>query len=119
MTKFPIPEPIQTFSVFIGFLFLVHCDTVSRKQVLKLLQGDDDVLKWARSQVSGSECSDDLDEVTNPTPDIQSYINLALQDIDEDSHSVSSTEPSVDFITGNTSLEDYLQGRWSRSSSFD
>ncbi|XP_039117115.1 probable receptor-like serine/threonine-protein kinase At5g57670 [Dioscorea cayenensis subsp. rotundata] len=87
--------------------------------VLKLLQGDDDVLKWARSQVSASECSDDLDEVTNPTPDIQSYINLALQDIDEDSHSVSSTEPSVDFITGNTSLEDYLQGRWSRSSSFD
>ncbi|KAM0940553.1 putative protein kinase RLK-Pelle-RLCK-VI family [Dioscorea sansibarensis] len=87
--------------------------------VLKLLQGDDDVLKWARSQVSASECSDDVDEVTNHAPDIQSYINLALQDIDEDSQSISSTEPSVDFLTGNTSLEDYLQGRWSRSSSFD
>ncbi|KAJ0973192.1 hypothetical protein J5N97_021151 [Dioscorea zingiberensis] len=87
--------------------------------VLKLLQGDDSVLLWARSQVSASECFDDLDdEATSPVSDIQSYINLALQDLDEDSQSVSSTEPSVDFITGNTSLEDYLQGRWSRSSSF-
>jgi hypothetical protein len=45
---------------------------------------------------------------------IQSYINLAF-DVDDDSASVSSN----DFIAANTSLEEYLRGRWSRSSSFD
>uniref|UniRef100_A0ACD5W6P9 Uncharacterized protein n=1 Tax=Avena sativa TaxID=4498 RepID=A0ACD5W6P9_AVESA len=89
--------------------------------VLKLLDGDDDILKWARSQVGVSYESDDGDEdaVTlappeNSTTNIQSYINLAF-DVDDDSASVSSN----DFITANTSLEEYLQGRWSRSSSFD
>lgn len=46
--------------------------------------------------------------------DIQSYINLALLD-DDDAGSVSS----VDFLGANMSLEEYIKGRWSRSSSFD
>uniref|UniRef100_A0ACD6A228 Uncharacterized protein n=1 Tax=Avena sativa TaxID=4498 RepID=A0ACD6A228_AVESA len=88
--------------------------------VLKLLDGDDDTLKWARSQVGLSYESDgDEDAAVTLVPpenntNIQSYINLAF-DVDDDSASVSSN----DFITANTSLEQYLQGRWSRSSSFD
>lgn len=88
-------------------------------QVRKLLEGDNDILKWARSQVGlayevdGDECV-----MTPPAPgsnaNIQSYINLAF-DVDDDATSVSST----DFIAANTSLEEYLKGRWSRSSSFD
>ncbi|KAF7043685.1 hypothetical protein CFC21_053009 [Triticum aestivum] len=89
--------------------------------VLKLLDGDNDILKWARSHVGLSYDSDgDEDDVVTLAPppenstNIQSYINLAF-DVDDDSASVSSN----DFITANTSLEEYLQGRWSRSSSFD
>ncbi|CAL9096307.1 unnamed protein product [Musa acuminata var. zebrina] len=85
--------------------------------VSKLLQGDnDDVLRWARSQVSTSEELEGLDDeaaVFQSNSNIQSHINLALQDIDDDSMSISSTERP------NMSWEEYLQGRWSRSSSFD
>lgn len=88
--------------------------------VLKLLQGDDDAVKWARSQVSTSEGLDELDdELTDPKSIIQSHLNLALLDVDDDSFSISSTEQTVDFIAANTSTEDYLTGRWSRSSSFN
>nr|CAD1842054.1 unnamed protein product [Ananas comosus var. bracteatus] len=86
--------------------------------VLKVLQGDDDILKWARSQSSSSEELDRVDdEAAFPDNNIQSFINLALLDVDDDSLSVSSGE-HPDFVTANTSLEEYLQGRWSRSSSF-
>ncbi|GJN28698.1 hypothetical protein PR202_gb16855 [Eleusine coracana subsp. coracana] len=87
--------------------------------VLKLLEGDNAVLKWARSE-AGLACDSDGDEcvMTPPAPgsntNIQSYINLAF-DVEDDAASVSSN----DFITANTSLEEYLRGRWSRSSSFD
>nr|CAB3491168.1 unnamed protein product [Digitaria exilis] len=87
--------------------------------VLKLFEGDNDILKWARSQV-GLSYEVDSDECVMTPPaagrnaNIQSYINLAF-DVDDDSASVSST----DFIAANTSLEEYLKGRWSRSSSFD
>ncbi|XP_010911250.2 protein kinase STUNTED [Elaeis guineensis] len=87
--------------------------------VLKLLQGDDDVVKWARSQISTSEGPDELDEELDMKSIIQSHLNLALLDVDDDSLSISSTEQTVDFITTNTSTEDYLKGRWSRSSSFN
>ncbi|XP_038989440.1 probable receptor-like serine/threonine-protein kinase At5g57670 isoform X1 [Phoenix dactylifera] len=86
--------------------------------VLKLLGGDDDILKWAKSQVSASKEFDGLDdEAPLQDSNIQSYINLAL--LDDDSLSVSSVDPAVDFIAANTSLEEYLRGRWSRSSSFN
>lgn len=89
-------------------------------QVLKLLQGDKDMLRWARSQISGvsAECGAEDNEIIGIRDSkIQSYINLAFLDIDDDSASVSSVE-NPDFITANTSLEEYLKGRWSRSSSF-
>ncbi|TVU51141.1 hypothetical protein EJB05_02549, partial [Eragrostis curvula] len=83
--------------------------------VLKLLAGDGDAVKWAKSEigVSGDD-HDDCGVATSPDKnDIQSYINLAL--LDDDDGSVSS----VDFLGANMSLEEYMKGRWSRSSSFD
>ncbi|KAF5749068.1 L-type lectin-domain containing receptor kinase II.1-like [Tripterygium wilfordii] len=80
--------------------------------VSKLLQGDDEVTKWARVQVSAIEESDMIDGKACPPSNLQSHLNVALLDMDDDSLSMSSLEHSI-------SLEDYLQGRWSRSSSFD
>ncbi|WRX29917.1 Protein kinase domain - like 10 [Theobroma cacao] len=80
--------------------------------VWKLLQGDADVTKWARLQVNASAGSDALDGEACPRSNLQSHLSLALLDVEDDSLSVSSIEQSV-------SLEDYLNGRWSRSSSFD
>ncbi|KAK4429609.1 Proline-rich receptor-like protein kinase PERK1 [Sesamum alatum] len=92
--------------------------------VVKLLQGDAEVVKWARLQVNASEGSnirreansldgtDALDDETFSQSNLQSHLNLALLGVEEDSLSISSIEQSV-------SLEDYLRGRWSRSSSFD
>ncbi|KAK9271436.1 hypothetical protein L1049_027027 [Liquidambar formosana] len=81
--------------------------------ILKLLQGDANVNMWARLQVNALEESDMLDDEAFPRSNLQSHLNLALLDVEDDSLlSMSSIEPRV-------SLEDYLQGRWSRSSSFD
>ncbi|PIA47567.1 hypothetical protein AQUCO_01400306v1 [Aquilegia coerulea] len=80
--------------------------------VLKLLQGDAEAIKWSRLQVSGSDEIDGLEDEGVPSPSFQSHLNLALRDVEDDSLSFSSVEQNV-------SLEDYLQGRWSRTSSFD
>ncbi|KAL5714591.1 hypothetical protein ACHQM5_016529 [Ranunculus cassubicifolius] len=80
--------------------------------VLKLLEGDVDVTKWARQQVLASEEFDGLDGESLPPPDMLSHLNLALHDVEDDSLSLSSVEQGL-------SLENYLQGRCSRSSSFD
>ncbi|KAK4264708.1 hypothetical protein QN277_025846 [Acacia crassicarpa] len=77
--------------------------------ILKLLQGDEEVTSWAKQEVGAPE---ELDAFDGGPNNIQSHLNLALLDLDDDTASVSSSEQSV-------SLEDYLQGRWSRSSSFD
>ncbi|XP_002442921.1 probable receptor-like serine/threonine-protein kinase At5g57670 [Sorghum bicolor] len=94
----------------------------SMSNVVKLLAGDDDAVSWAKSElgVPGDDDDDDNDGrhgygavgvTTSPEKnDIQSYINLALRDvIDDDASSVGS----------GVSLEEYLKGRWSRSSSFE
>lgn len=62
--------------------------------------------------MNASERFDMPDDEAFPQSNLQSHLNLALLDVEEDSLSLSSIEQSV-------SLEDYLQGRWSRSSSFD
>ncbi|CAN6681615.1 hypothetical protein ACFX13_017548 [Malus domestica] len=80
--------------------------------IVKLLQGDADVTKWSRLQVHAMEESDVLENETCPRSNLQSHLNLALLDVEDDSLSMSSIEQTV-------SLEDYLKGRWSRSSSFD
>lgn len=92
--------------------------------VSKLLKGDAETTKWARLQVNGSEGSDTrlpinamegadmLEDDTFSHSNLRSHLNLALLGVEEDSLSISSIEPNV-------ALEDYLRGRWSRSSSFD
>ncbi|GJN22716.1 hypothetical protein PR202_gb10311 [Eleusine coracana subsp. coracana] len=80
-------------------------------QVVQLLQGDDETIDWARSQVTA--CFDGSDEEAAPAnPNMQSHLSLALLGVDDETLShCSSTERTVD-----TSAED---GYWSRSSSFD
>lgn len=88
---------------------------------MKLLQGDEETVNWARQEVAAapeelnmidSEEHDFID-CEEPTPtSFQSHLNLALLDLDDDSLSSSSGEHLI-------SVEDYLQGRWSRTSSFD
>ncbi|XP_068648225.1 protein kinase STUNTED-like isoform X2 [Aristolochia californica] len=88
--------------------------------ILKLLQGDEEVSKWAKLQISSSaEEFDGMDDESAPASIIQSHLNLALLDVEDDSLSISSTEPTAHYLTANKSWEDYLQGRWSRTSSFD
>nr|GMD94168.1 pentatricopeptide repeat-containing protein At5g62370 [Ipomoea batatas] len=95
-------------------------------KIVKLLQGDVETTKWVRLQVNGSEVgsnaklpansmegADTLDDDTfSQNSNIQSHLNLALLGVEEDSVSVSSIEQHIP-------LEDYLRGRWSRSSSLD
>ncbi|KAK4747343.1 hypothetical protein SAY87_026380 [Trapa incisa] len=86
-------------------------------QVLKLLQGNEDTVNWARKQVSSSSSDKSnllllLEDEESTKSSIQSHLNLAFHGVEEDSLSVGMVEQNV-------TLEDYLQGRWSRSSSFD
>uniref|UniRef100_A0A0D9XXG7 Protein kinase domain-containing protein n=1 Tax=Leersia perrieri TaxID=77586 RepID=A0A0D9XXG7_9ORYZ len=87
--------------------------------ILKLLEGDGDAVRLAKLQ-AGLSAGDETDgDVGSPEKkDIQSYINLALLDVDGDSDS-ASVSSGGDFTAANMSLEEYMKGRWSRSSSFD
>lgn len=76
-------------------------------QVLKILQGDEEATEWGKQQVRASE--DEAAYLTN----IESHINLALLDLEDDAASDSSPEAS------SISVEDYLKGRWSRTASFN
>lgn len=93
---------------------------------MKLLRGDPEVVKWARLEVNASKWSDlrlefnnslegpdALDDETFSQDNLQSHIDLAMLGVEEEATSFSSIEQS------HVSLEDYLRGRWSRSSSFD
>ncbi|KAL8110322.1 hypothetical protein AgCh_026158 [Apium graveolens] len=92
--------------------------------ILKLLQGDVEMMKWARVQVdtsencdailpnSTSEECDTFDDDGLSSLNLKNHLNLALLDVEEESLSTSSIEQSI-------TLEDYLGDRWSRSSSFD
>ncbi|CAA3030467.1 probable receptor-like serine threonine- kinase At5g57670 [Olea europaea subsp. europaea] len=79
--------------------------------ILELLQGDPEALDWATEQVNASDEVDSVDGEQSGT-NLQSFINLALLNLEEGSGSSSSTEQNI-------LVEDYLQGRCSHSSSFD
>ncbi|KAG0447400.1 hypothetical protein HPP92_028340 [Vanilla planifolia] len=91
--------------------------------VLQLLRGESDVVAWARSDLSAHTrtASDDLDyESILLTSNIQSHIDLALLDVEDDALSSSSVDEAVSFTAGHTALEDYLKARCkSRSPSLD
>lgn len=79
---------------------------------LKLLKGEGDIVEWARSELISSSAYEDLDdEALLLHSNIQSHINLALLDLDEDDFSSSSVDHSVTFVTSNTSMEEYLKAR--------
>uniref|UniRef100_A0A1J3K0A5 Receptor-like cytosolic serine/threonine-protein kinase RBK1 n=1 Tax=Noccaea caerulescens TaxID=107243 RepID=A0A1J3K0A5_NOCCA len=81
--------------------------------VLNLLQGDTEMLKWAKQQVSNSlEDSKLLKDEELERSNLQSHLNLAFLDMEDDSLSMGSVEQGI-------SVEDYLKGRESRSSSFN
>ncbi|GER37708.1 kinase family protein [Striga asiatica] len=72
--------------------------------ILRLLQGDVDVVNWARLQVNACEGSQiELDDENFSKSNLQSHLNLALLGVDGDSASTSSIEQTI-------SLEDYLEG---------
>ncbi|XP_010444316.1 PREDICTED: putative proline-rich receptor-like protein kinase PERK11 isoform X3 [Camelina sativa] len=75
--------------------------------VLKILQGDEEATQWGKQQVRTSE--EENAYLTN----IESHINLALLDLEDDAASDSSPEAS------SISVEEYLKGRWSRTASFN
>ncbi|CAO2038117.1 unnamed protein product [Urochloa humidicola] len=76
--------------------------------VLKLLQGDDETIAWARSQVTASFDGSD-EETSTPDANMQSHLNLALLGVEEDD-TLSRCSSTVDTLA---------DGYWSRSSSFD
>jgi ethanolamine utilization microcompartment shell protein EutL len=69
------------------------------------------VTRWAKQLLCTSEEVDALDGGKAFT-NIKSHLNVALLEMEDGSLSVSCNERSV-------LLEEYLQARWSRSSSFD
>jgi hypothetical protein len=103
---------LANLQLLMRFIFLVLQASGCNHQVLRLLEGDNEVLKWARSE-AGLSCESFGDECVMTPPaagsntNIQSYINLAF-DVEDDAASVSSN----DLITANTSLEEYLRERW-------
>ncbi|KAM5550065.1 protein kinase STUNTED-like [Rosa sericea] len=86
-------------------------------QIVKLLKGDPEVETYVNPpyfDVEDSENRDDNDDEVYPNSSAELHLNLALLDVDDDdTTSFSSVEQS------NRSWEEYLKGRWSRSSSFD
>ncbi|KAK7351088.1 hypothetical protein VNO77_10267 [Canavalia gladiata] len=80
--------------------------------ISKLLQGDVDAIKWARLEVNAMEAPEMLEDEACPSSNLQSHLSLALLDVEDDSLSMCTVEQGL-------TLEDYLRGRWSRSSSFD
>ncbi|KAK1274291.1 Proline-rich receptor-like protein kinase PERK13 [Acorus gramineus] len=82
-------------------------------QVLNLLKGEEDFSALAESQASSPKELENQDEEAYPASDVQSHLGLAFLDIEDDA-SFSSMEQGY-----HNSIEEYLKGRWSRSSSFD
>ncbi|XP_047316090.1 protein kinase STUNTED-like [Impatiens glandulifera] len=83
--------------------------------VLELLEGETNTIIWAREQFRGSETGE-CDSKEIPA-NIQTHINLALMGLEDDDDSPYAS--SSEHNNNNISVEEYLHGRWSRSSSFD
>lgn len=67
---------------------------------MKVLQGDEEVTRWAKQLVRTSEEVDALDEEAFYS-NIKSHVNVALLELEDDLFSISSSDKSV-------LLEDYL-----------
>lgn len=58
-------------------------------QILKLLQGDAEVSKWAKQLSLMSEEHEYMDDDLGVPSDIQSHLNLALLDLEVNDHTLS------------------------------
>nr|XP_043624065.1 proline-rich receptor-like protein kinase PERK3 [Erigeron canadensis] len=88
-------------------------------QVLKVLQGEHDLDERATQNDSEVSCineEDDDDDEVYPESNAESHLSLAFLDIEDKSTSFSSVDVNQH---SRLSLEGYLRGRWSRSSSLD
>ncbi|XP_072955095.1 protein kinase STUNTED-like [Typha angustifolia] len=82
-------------------------------QILRLLEGENIRTGDNSENDTSTNELDCMDDETYPVSSVSSHLGLALLDV-EDAESISSFEHS-----NLSSLEEYLRGRWSRSSSFD
>ncbi|KAL0927753.1 hypothetical protein M5K25_001960 [Dendrobium thyrsiflorum] len=87
--------------------------------VLKLLRGDKDSVKWAKSLVVSGNSINLEDDDQCFIPDIKSHLNVVMLNSEVGSPSASSNELLPGFTTNGTFVEDYLLGRLTRSSSLD
>ncbi|XP_020688783.1 leucine-rich repeat receptor-like serine/threonine-protein kinase At2g14510 isoform X2 [Dendrobium catenatum] len=87
--------------------------------VLKLLHGDKDSVKWAKSLVDSGNSINSEDDDQTFIPDIKSHLNVVLLNSEVGSPSASSNELLPGFTTDGTFVEDYLLGRITRASSLD
>uniref|UniRef100_A0A5B6Z291 Putative proline-rich receptor-like protein kinase PERK4 isoform X1 n=1 Tax=Davidia involucrata TaxID=16924 RepID=A0A5B6Z291_DAVIN len=86
-------------------------------QILKILRGEKEINEWVNYQFGDRNNTENQDNNNDdevyPDSSAESHLGLALLDVDDKSTSFSSMEQS------SISLEEYLKGRWSRSSSLD
>ncbi|GAB4838530.1 hypothetical protein Ancab_028076 [Ancistrocladus abbreviatus] len=84
-------------------------------QIVKLLKGEETVEEWINSSKYGQEENLDVnDDEVYVNSSAKSHLSLALLDVHDEFTSCSSVE-----LDNSPSLEEYLKGRWSQSSSFD
>lgn len=81
-------------------------------QVVGFLRGEEHMESWMESN-NRSSMAISADDESYPPSSMVSHLGLALQDVDDVS-SCNSTDHNYQNL-----IDDYLQGRWSRSSSFD
>lgn len=83
-------------------------------QVVKILQGEEEIKPWMSYDVNNNLTEQDWqDDEAYPASSIGSHLGLALLDVDDDVSVVSFEQNNL------KSLDEYLQDRWSRSTSFD
>ncbi|KAA8546111.1 hypothetical protein F0562_020438 [Nyssa sinensis] len=86
-------------------------------QILKILRGEKGIDEWVNYQFgdpNDTENQESNDDEVYPDSSADSHLSIALLDVEDNSTSFSSMEQSSSL-----SLEEYLKGRWSRSSSLD
>ncbi|KAH0457032.1 hypothetical protein IEQ34_014939 [Dendrobium chrysotoxum] len=82
--------------------------------VVKILQGEEEIKPWMSYDVNNNLTEQDWqDDEAYPASSIGSHLGLALLDVDDDASVVSFEQNNL------KSLDEYLQDRWSRSTSFD
>ncbi|KAK9129429.1 hypothetical protein Sjap_009916 [Stephania japonica] len=83
-------------------------------EILELLAGEKDVKEWTGLHANDPEFVNQVDDEAYPDSNLESHLDLAMLDVDDDTTSHSSIERN-----SHHTFEDYLKGRWSRSSSFN